>query len=114
MLYNDQIYGVTCTNHIVGFEQARLEIPAQLRDQQLPVRYHSGGVETDRRAWTVHGVDPADLIVLDEKTDPANCEGNTAIAFAHGGNVSPTEAAAILQYLSAASAASTTTTSINT
>jgi hypothetical protein len=77
----------------VGFEQTRLNIPARLRDQQLLVRYHSGDAETERRAWTVHGVDAAKFIVLDEKTDPGNCEGTTAVAIAHGGNVSPTEAA---------------------
>ena len=71
MLYNDRIYIVTCFEHIVGFEQARLEIPARLRGEQLRVRYHSGDVETERRARTVNGVDPAEIIVLDE-TDAAN------------------------------------------
>jgi hypothetical protein len=67
VLYKDRIYVVECTDHLVGFEQVRLEIPARLRDQQLRVRYHSGDRETERRAWTVHEVDPAELIVLDER-----------------------------------------------
>jgi hypothetical protein len=65
VLSNDRICVVECTDHLVGFEQVRLKIPAQLRDQQLRVRYHSGDRETEPRAWTVHGVDPAELIVLD-------------------------------------------------
>jgi hypothetical protein len=71
VLYNDQIYVVECTDHIVGFQQVRLSIPAELRDQQLRVRYHSGDAETERHAWTVQGVDPTELIVLDEGTRPS-------------------------------------------
>ena len=81
VLYNDQIYVVGCTDHLVGFEQVRLKIPAQLRDQHLRVRYHSGDAETERRAWTVHGVDPAELIVLDER-DTAFCDGGPAFPVA--------------------------------
>jgi hypothetical protein len=100
VLYNDRIYVVECTEHLVGFEKVRLEIPAGLRDEQLWVRYHSGDRETERRAWTVHGVDPAELIVLDER-DTAPCSnGGPAFAVAHGGGVSALEAAATLQRLS--------------
>ena len=100
VLYNDRIYVVECTDHLVGFEQVRLKIPAQLRDQQLRVRYHSGDRETERRAWTVHGVEAAELIVLDER-DTAFCAGGPAFAVAHGGHLSPLEAAATLQRLAA-------------
>ena len=68
VLYNDRIYVVECTDHILGFEPVSPTIPAQLRDQQVRVRYHLGDGETERRrAWTVHGVDPAKLIILDER-----------------------------------------------
>ena len=57
-----------CTDHIVGFGLVRPTIPARLRDQQVRVRSHSRDGDTERRrAWTVHGVDPAKLIVLDER-----------------------------------------------
>jgi hypothetical protein len=108
VLFNDQIYVVNCTGHLVGFEQVRLNIPAGLRDQRLRVRYHSGDGESERRAWTVHGVDPADLIVLDER-DTAVCDGGPAFAVAHGGGLSALEAAAVLQHLSVA-----TTTTLST
>jgi hypothetical protein len=107
VLYNDRIYVVECTDHLVGFQQVRLEIPARLRDQQLQVRYHTGDVESERRAWRVHGVDPAELIVLDER-DTAFCSG-PAFAVAHGGRLSPLEAAAKLQHLSAASTTTAST-----
>ena len=100
VLYHDRIYVVECTDHIVGFEQVRLKFPAQLRDQQLRVRYHAGSVETEPRAWTVHGVDPADLIVLDER-DTAICDGGPAFAYAWPTGFSTLEA--ILQRLSVAS-----------
>jgi hypothetical protein len=100
VLYDDRIYVVECTDHFVGFEQVRWKMPAQLRDQQLRVRYHSGDRETERRAWTVHGVDAAELIVLDER-DTAFCAGGPAFAVAHGGHLSPLEAAATLQHLTA-------------
>jgi hypothetical protein len=100
VLHNDQIYVVECTDHIVGFQQVRLNIPAELRDQQLRVRYHSGGAETERRAWTVQGVDATEVIVLDE-ADTAFCGGGPAFAVAHGGALSPPEAAATLQRLTA-------------
>jgi len=38
-----------CTDHIVGFGQVRPTIPAQLRDQQVRVRYHIGDGDTERR-----------------------------------------------------------------
>ena len=82
VLYNDRIYVVECTDHIVGFEPLSPTIPAQLRDQQVRVRYHLGDGETERRrAWTVHGADPAELIVLDER-DTTICDGGLAFAFA--------------------------------
>jgi hypothetical protein len=92
----------------VGFKHVRLKIPAQLRDQQLRVRYHSGDGETERRAWTVHGVDPAELIVLNER-DTAACDGGQAFAIAHGGGLSVLEAAAMLQHLSVASTTTSST-----
>lgn len=101
VLYHDRIYVVECTDHIAGFEQARLEIPAQLRDQRVWVRYHIGDGETERRrAWTVHGVDPAELIVLDER-DTAICDGGPAVAVAFPRGYSTFEA--MLQRLSLAS-----------
>ena len=86
----------------------KLKIPARLRDQQLRVRYHSGDVETERGAWTVQGVDPADLIVLDER-ETAFCEGGPAFAVALGGRLSALEAAAMLQDLSVASTTTSST-----
>ena len=97
VLYDDRIYVVECTDYLVGFEQARVKIPASLRDEQLRVRYHSGDVETDRRAWTVRGVDPAEVIVLDE-TETALCDGT---AFAYGVSLSGSEAAAVVRRLAA-------------
>jgi hypothetical protein len=96
VLYNDLIYIVTCFDHIVGFEQARLQIPAGLRGEQLRVRFHSGDVETERRAWTVTGIDPAELIVLDE-TDTAYC-AQTEFAYAFE-SLSGSRAAAMLHRL---------------
>jgi hypothetical protein len=108
VLYNDRIYVVECTDHLVGFQQVTLKVPARLRDQLLQVRYHiEDDAATERRAWTVHGVDPADLIVLDER-DTAFCEGGPAFAVAFRGRLSALEAAAMLQHLSVAS---TTTSS---
>ena len=70
VLYNDRIYEVKCTHPIVGFEP--------LRNQQARVRYHLGDGETERRrAWTVRGADPAELIILDER-DTTICDGGTA------------------------------------
>jgi hypothetical protein len=106
VLYNGRIYVVECTDHIVGFEQVRLKIPAQLRDQQVRVRYHIGDGETERRrAWTVRGVDPAELIVLDER-DTTMCDRGPAFAVAFPGGYSALEA--MLQRFSVAS---TTTSS---
>lgn len=98
VLYNDRIYVVECTDHIVGFEQVRLMIPARPRDEQLRVRFHGPDGETERRAWTVHGVDPIEVIVLDE-TDTPFCDGTE---FAAGKSLAASQAAAILQHLSVA------------
>jgi hypothetical protein len=106
VLYHDRIYVVECTDHIVGFEQVRLKIPTQLRDQQVRVRYHIGDGDTERRrAWTVNGVDPAEFIVLDER-DTAICDGGPAFAVAFPGGYSAFEA-----MLQRWSVASTTTSS---
>ena len=99
VLYNDRIYVVECTDHIVGFEQMRVKIPAQLGAQQLRVRFHGPEGETERRAWTVHGVDPTEVIVLDE-TDTPFCDG-MEFAVAWPGGYSAFEA--MLQRLSVAS-----------
>lgn len=95
MLYNDRMYVVACTDHLVGFEQARLKVPARLRGEQFRVRFHDGDVETERRAWTVNGVDPAELIVLDE----ADTAFRRDTEFALGGSLSVSQAAAMLQRL---------------
>ena len=71
------------------------------------MRFNGPDDETERRAWTVHGVDPAKLIVLDEKTDPANCEGSTAFAVASPGGYFAFEA--MLQHLSVASTTTSST-----
>jgi hypothetical protein len=107
VLYNDRIYVLEGTDHIVGFEQASLRIPDQLRDQQVRVRYHLGAGETEqRRAWTVHGFDPAELLVVDERNTTI-CDGGMAIAVASPGGYSTLDA--MLQQFSAAS---TSTSSI--
>ena len=105
VLYNDRIYIVECTDHILGFEPVSPTIPAQLRDQQVRVRYHGGDETERRRAWTVHGADPAELIVLDER-DTTICDGGTAFAYARPGGSSTLEA-----LLQQSSVASTTTSS---
>ena len=66
--YDDRMYVVVCTDYFVGFEQARLKNPARLRDEQLRVRCHSGDVETERRAWTVDGVDPERSLCSTKRT----------------------------------------------
>ena len=96
-----------CTDHIAGFEQVRLKIPAQLRNERVPVRYHIGDGETEgRRAWTVNGVDPAEFIVLDER-DTAICDGGPAFAVAFPRGYSGFEA--MLQRLSVASTTTSST-----
>jgi len=85
--YDDRMYVVDCTE----------TIPPVLRDEQLRVRYHAGDDETERRAWTVDGVDPAEVILLDE-TDAAMCEGTE---FAYGESLSGPGAAALLRRLAA-------------
>ncbi|HET6832911.1 MAG TPA: hypothetical protein VFH30_03515 [Acidimicrobiales bacterium] len=77
----------------------RLKFPAQLRDQQLRVRFHGPDGETERRAWTVHGVDPTEVIVLDE-TDTPFCDA-MEFAVAWPGGYSAFEA--MLQHLSVTS-----------
>jgi hypothetical protein len=107
VLYNDRIYVVECTAHIVGFEQVRPKNPAQLRDLQVRVRYHIGDGETERRrAWTVHEVDPAELIVLGDRGTTI-CDGGPALAVAFPGGYSALEA--MLQHLSGASTTTTST-----
>ena len=107
VLYHDRIYVVECTDHIVGFEPVSPTIPAQLRDQPVRVRYHIGDGETERRrAWTVHGVDPAELIVLDDR-DTTICDGGTAIAVAVPGGSSTFQA--VLQRFSVASTTTSST-----
>jgi hypothetical protein len=98
VLYNDRIYVVACTDQLVGFEHARPKIPARLRDEQLRVRYHDGDVETEGRAWTLDGVDPAELIVLDETDATFICEGTD---FAYGESLSGWQAAAMVRRLAA-------------
>ena len=71
------------------------------------MRYHIGDGESERRrAWTVHGVDPAELVVLDER-DTTICDGAPAFAVAFPGGYSALEA--ILQHLSVASTTATST-----
>ena len=106
VLYNDRIYVVECTDHIVGFEQVRLKFPVQLRDQQLRVRFNGPDGETERHAWTVHGVDPAELVVLDER-DTTICDGAPAFAVAFPGGYSALDA--MLQHLSVASTTTSST-----
>jgi hypothetical protein len=84
--YDDRVYVVDCTE----------TIPSVLRDEELRVRYRFGDDENDRRAWTVDGVDPAEVILLDE-TD-AFCEGTE---FAYGESLSGSEAAVLLRRLAA-------------
>lgn len=84
--HDDRMYVVDCTE----------TIPPVLRDEELRVRYRFGDDENDRRAWTVEGIDPAEVILLDE-TD-AFCEGTE---FAYGASLSGSEAAALLRRLAA-------------
>jgi len=71
------------------------------------VRYHIGDGETERRrAWTVHGVDPAELIVLDERDAPIR-DGGPAFAVAFPGGYSALDA--MLQHLSVASTTTSST-----
>lgn len=65
--------------------------PVARRDAELRVRYHGGGEETERRAWTVDGVPAEDLILLDQAG--SDCDGTEA---AYGEDLSATDAQALL------------------
>lgn len=82
--YADRMYDVECAALIA----------ATSRDVAVTVRYHSGGGETTRQAWTVEGVATEDLLVLGDSG--SECDG-TEIAF--GESLSGTERQALLRGL---------------